>query len=131
VLVSCVRVPARRAPVVVTREVVRQMRPRSLIIDLSIDEGGSVETSRLTNHDQPTYVEEKVIHYCVPNVPSAVARTATHAFLNAAWPYIQMLAEKGVGASMVKDAALAKGVTIHDGKILDYRLAEQYNMELG
>ncbi len=131
VLVSCVRVPARRAPVVVTREVVRQMRPRSLIIDLSIDEGGSVETSRLTNHDQPTFVDEKVIHYCVPNMPSAVARTATHAFLNAAWPYIQMLAEKGVGASMVKDAALAKGVTIHDGKILDYRLAEQHNMEMG
>jgi alanine dehydrogenase len=129
VLVSCVRVPARRAPIVVTREVVRQMRPRSLIMDLSIDEGGSVETSRPTHHDQPTYVEEQVIHYCVPNMPSAVARTATHAFLNAAWPFIQMLSERGVAASMIRSPALARGVTIHDGKILDHRLAEQYEME--
>ncbi len=129
VLVSCVRVPARRAPIVVTREVVRQMRPRSLIMDLSIDEGGSVETSRPTQHDRPTYEEEGVIHYCVPNMPSVVARTATHAFLNAAWPYVQMLSERGVAASMIKSPALAKGVTIHDGRILDHRLAEQYQME--
>ena len=128
VLVSCVRVPARRAPIVVTREMVKQMRPRSLILDISIDEGGSVETSRPTRHDQPIYEEEGIIHYCVPNIPGVVARTATHAFLNAAWPYIQLLVEKGIETAMVESPALAKGVTIHDREILDPRLAEQFEM---
>jgi alanine dehydrogenase len=125
VLVSCVRVPAKRAPIVVTREMVRGMRPRSLIMDLSIDEGGSVETSRPTRHDLPTFVEENVIHYCVPNMPGVVARTATHAYLNAAWPYIQELVTHGVQAAVARNPALAKGATIHDGRILDPRLAEQ------
>jgi len=128
VLVSCVRIPAKRAPIVVTREMVKQMRPRSLIMDISIDEGGSVETSRLTRHDRPTFVEEGVIHYCVPNMPGVIARTATHAYLNAVWPYIKLLAAEGVEAAIAKDPALAKGVTIHDGKIIDPRLAEQFEM---
>ena len=126
VLVSCVRVPARRAPIVVTREMVRLMRPRSLIMDVSIDEGGSVETARPTQHDRPTYVDEGVIHYCVPNMPGVVARTATHAYLNAAWPFVQSLAAEGVEAAMTQDQGLAKGVTIHNGAILDPRLAEQF-----
>ena len=128
VLVSCVRIPAKRAPIVVTREMVKQMRSRALILDISIDEGGSVETSRPTRHDQPTYEEEGIIHYCVPNIPGVVARTATHAFLNAAWPYIQLLVEKGIETAMVESPALAKGVTIHDREILDPRLAEQFEM---
>jgi alanine dehydrogenase len=129
VLVSCVRVSGERAPIVVTREMVKCMRPRSLIIDVSIDEGGSVETSRPTQHDEPTYVEEGVIHYCVPNMPGVVARTATNAFLNAAWPYIRLLAAEGVEAAMVRDPAVAKGVTIHRGKIIDRRLARQFSLE--
>jgi alanine dehydrogenase len=126
VLVSCVRVPAKRAPIVVTREMVCQMRRRSLIMDLSIDEGGSVETSRPTRHDLPTFVEENVIHYCVPNMPGVVARTATHAYLNAAWPYIQELVGHEIQTATGRNPALAKGVTIHDGRILDPRLAEQF-----
>lgn len=110
----------------VTREMVRQMRPRSLIMDLSIDEGGSVETSRPTRHDLPTFVEDNVIHYCVPNMPGVVARTATHAYLNAAWPYIQELVARDIQAAMGRRPALAKGVTVHDGRILDPRLAEQF-----
>ena len=125
VLVSCVRISGRRAPIVITREMIRQMRPRSLIMDISIDEGGSVETSRPTLHDQPTFVEEGIIHYCVPNMPSLVARTSTHAFLNAAWPYIQLLVEKGIQAAMAQNPALARGVTIHDGEILDPRIMDQ------
>ena len=124
VLVSCVRVPGQRAPIVVTREMVKKMRPRSLIMDISIDEGGSVETSRPTQHDRPTFVEEGVLHYCVPNMAGVVARTATHAYLNAAWPYIQTLAAEGVENAIAKDPALAKGVIIHAGVILDPRLAE-------
>lgn len=128
VLVSCVRAPGRRAPIVVTRDMVKMMRNRSLIMDLSIDQGGSVETSRPTRHDRPTFIEEGVIHYCVPNVPGVVARTATHAYLNAAWPYIKLLAEQGVEAAMAQNPALARGVTVHDGRILDRRLAEQHEL---
>lgn len=128
VLVSCVHIPGTRAPIVVTREMVKLMRPRSLIIDVSIDKGGSVETSRPTQHDKPTFIEEGVTHYCVPNMPGVVARTATNAFLNAAWSYLQMLVNDGVEASMIQDAGFARGVTIHKGKIIDKRLAKQFSL---
>jgi len=128
VLVSCVHIPGKRAPIVVTREMVKQMRPRSLIMDLSIDEGGSVETSRPTRHDRPTFIAEGVIHYCVPNMPGVVARTATNAYLNAAWPYIQLLVAGEIETAMESSPALAKGVTIHDGKILDPRLLELFEL---
>ncbi len=129
VLVSCVRIPGKRAPIVVTREMISEMRPRSLIMDISIDEGGSVETSRPTSHDQPTYVKEGLIHYCVPNIPGVVARTATHAYLNAAWPYIQLLASEGIESVKANNPTLAKGVTTHNGRILDQYLAGQFDME--
>ena len=115
VLIGAVLVPGERAPVVVPRAVVRSMKPRSVILDLSIDEGGCVETSRPTTHDQPTFVEEGVLHYCVPNVPGIVARTATHAFLNAAWPYIQALANQGP-AAVAADPALRRGLLTHHGQ---------------
>lgn len=118
VLVGAVLVPGERAPMVVTRAMVRQMKPRAVIIDLSIDEGGCVETSRPTTHDQPTFVEEGVVHYCVPNVPGIVARTATHAFLNAAWPYIQLLANRGVAAALEADPALRRGLVTHHGQLM-------------
>jgi alanine dehydrogenase len=118
VLVGAVRARGERAPILVTRETVRRMKPRAVVMDLSIDEGGCVETSRPTTHDQPTFLEEGVIHYCVPNVPGVVARTATHAFLNAAWPYIQAIAEKGVEAALAADPALRRGLIIHHGKIV-------------
>jgi alanine dehydrogenase len=107
---------------------VKMMRPRSLIIDVSIDNGGSVETSRPTHHDEPTFIEEGVTHYCVPNMPGVVARTATNAYLNAAWQYLQTLVNKGVEASMIQDPGFAKGVTIHKGKILDRRLTRQFSL---
>lgn len=117
VLIGAVLVPGERAPVVVTRAMVRRMKPRAVILDLSIDEGGCVETSRPTTHDQPTFVEEGVLHYCVPNVPGIVARTATHAFLNAAWPYIQALANLGPEA-LAADPALRRGAVTHQGRLV-------------
>lgn len=89
VVVGAIQVPGQVAEKVITREMVRSMHPGALIIDMSIDHGGCVETSRPTRHDQPTFVTEDVVHYCVPNVPGVVGRTATHAFLNAAWPYVR------------------------------------------
>ncbi|MBI5666495.1 MAG: alanine dehydrogenase [Chloroflexi bacterium] len=100
VLVGAIQVPGHRPPRIITRDMVRSMRPRSVIIDMSIDQGGCVETSRPTQHDEPTFIAEDVIHYCVPNVPGVVGRTATHAFLNAAWPYILRAVDEGVQASI-------------------------------
>lgn len=119
VLVGAVLVPGERAPVVVTRAMVRRMKPRSVILDISIDDGGCVETSRPTTHDQPTYIEEGVIHCCVPNLPGVVARTATYAFLNAAWPYIHAIATHGVEAAIDSHPALRRGVVTHAGQMAD------------
>jgi alanine dehydrogenase len=91
IVVGAVFVPGERAPTVVTREMVRLMRPRSLVIDVAIDQGGCVETSHPTTHSNPTFVEEGVIHYCVPNIPSSVARSASYAFTNAVLPYLSQL----------------------------------------
>lgn len=119
VLVGAVLLPGQRAPIVVTREMVQSMKPRSVIIDMSIDQGGCVETSRPTTHRSPTFVEEGIIHFCVPNMPSVVARTTTHAFNNAAWPYIQDVTRLGVAAALEADPALARGVNTRDGEIVN------------
>ena len=118
VLVGAVLVPGTRAPVVVTREMVRAMRPRSVILDIAIDQGGCVETSRPTAHRTPIFVEENVIHYCVPNMPGVLGRTATHALNNATWPFMQLIATHGAEAAIAQNPALARGVATHGGKIL-------------
>lgn len=118
VVVGAVLVPGQRSPLVVTREMVQSMKPRSLIIDMSIDQGGCVETSRPTTHEHCTYIEEGVIHYCVPNIPAAVARTATHAFVNAAMLYILDLANKGFEKAIHDNPALEKSVSTHDGRMV-------------
>ena len=119
VLVGAVLVPGGRSPVIVTRDMVKGMKPRAVIMDISIDEGGCVETSRPTTHDHPTFVEEGVIHYCVPNIPGVVARTATHAFINAAFPYLQQIAAEGVDAAMLHNSSIARGVETHQGKLVN------------
>lgn len=129
VVIGAVMVPGARSPILVTREMVRSMRPRAVILDISIDEGGCVETSRPMTHDDPVFVEEDVIHYCVPNMPGVVARTATHAYLNAAWPYIRLLANAGTGAAIESNADIARGVPIHNGEILSPRLNALINGE--
>ncbi len=118
VVVGAVLVPGQRAPIVVSREVVQSMKPRSLIIDMSIDQGGCVETSRPTTHEHSTFLEEGVLHYCVPNIPAAVARTATHAFVNAAMYYILDLANKDFQTAIHETPALENAVNTHDGKML-------------
>jgi alanine dehydrogenase len=125
VVVGAVHVSGQRSPVLVTRKMVQNMKPRSVIVDLSIDLGGCFETSRPTTHEQPVYVDEGVTHYCVPNMPSVVARTATHAFVNAAMPYIYEIANQGVDAATSADPALEKAVNTHDGKLLHLALFEE------
>jgi alanine dehydrogenase len=126
ILVGAVLVPGERTPILVTREMVRTMRPRSVILDVSIDQGGCVETSRPTTHASPTYVEEGILHYCVPNLSGVLARTATHAFNNAAWPHILRIVQMGLDEALRSDLALARGVATRDGKILHDALKAIY-----
>jgi alanine dehydrogenase len=117
VVIGAVHIPGERAPIVLTRETLKQMKPRSLVIDMSIDQGGCFETSRPMTHDRPTFVEDGIIHYCVPNVPSLVARTATHAFVNAVMPYILKVASLGVDKAIETDPSLELAVNLYQGEI--------------
>lgn len=118
VVVCAILVPGERPPIVITREMVRGMKPRAIIMDISIDEGGSVETSRPTTHNDPTFIEEGVIHYCVPNIPSVVARTSTHAYINAALPFILEIANIGVEAAIANNPAIETGIDTHNGQLV-------------
>ncbi|HLB46858.1 MAG TPA: alanine dehydrogenase [Anaerolineales bacterium] len=118
VVVGAVLVPGARAPILVTQDMVREMKPRSVIIDVAIDQGGCVETSRPTTHRNSTFIAENVIHYCVPNMPGVLGRTATHALNNATWPFTQMLASLGVEAAVARSQPLARGVMTHAGKVV-------------
>ncbi len=125
VLVGAVLVPGARAPMLVTRDMVRSMRPRSVILDIAIDQGGCVETSRPTMHRTPIFVEENVIHYCVPNMPGVLGRTATHALNNANWPFIQQIVALGVEGALQQNPALARGVATRDGQLIAGRLKQE------
>jgi alanine dehydrogenase len=117
VLVGCILVPGQRAPVLITREMVRRMRPRSVIIDFSIDQGGFAETSRPTTLRDQTYVEEGVIHFCVPNFTAAVARTTSYAITNAALPYLLEVGEHGLLEAYRRIPALIDGTNVYQGKL--------------
>lgn len=118
VLVGAVLVSGQRAPILVTREMVRAMKPRSVIIDVSIDQGGCIETSRPTTHDNPIFIEENIVHYCVPNIPSVVARTASHVFVNSAIPYISEIADHGIETAIKQNAAIEAAINSHQGKLV-------------
>jgi alanine dehydrogenase len=122
-LITGVQVPGAVTPKVVTREMVRSMGPGAVIVDVDIDLGGAVETARHTSHADPVYIEEGVIHYCVPNMPGAVPRTATEALAAATLPYVLDLAQDGLGA-IAKDSSLAAGVNVIKGKVTHQRLAK-------
>ncbi len=127
VVVSGVLIPGKLAPKLISRELLRRMRPGSVLVDVAIDQGGIAETSRPTSHSDPIYVEEGVVHYCVPNMPSAVARTSTLALTHATYPYMLELADKGL-AALDDDPGLAMGLQVHEGKVTHRGLAEDVNM---
>ena len=116
-VVGTVLIAGERPPIVITREMIRSMKPRSIVMDISIDEGGCIETSRPTTHEHPTFIEEGILHYCVPNMPSVVARTATHAYLNAAFPFILEMANKGVQRAIAENPSIQRGVATHQGEV--------------
>lgn len=117
VVVTAAGIPGNIAPQLITREILKTMKPRSVIIDAAIDQGGCLETSRPTSHDNPTFLEEGVIHYCVPNISSLVARTASNAFTNAAFTYIDEIVENGIDYAIANNPEIASAVNTHQGKI--------------
>jgi alanine dehydrogenase len=131
VLVGAVLQPGARAPIVITREMVKSMKARSVAMDISIDQGGCIETSRPTTHRDPTFIEENVIHYCVPNMTSVVARTATHAFNNAGWLYMREVANRGLASAVKGHPALRNGVILYDGNVVNASLAAQLGVKEG
>lgn len=122
-VVGAVLLPGKLAPKLIPRDLVKRMRRGSVLVDISIDQGGIAETSRPTSHSQPTYVEEGVVHYCVPNMPSAVARTATLALTQATHPYVLKLADRGLSA-LEDDGGFASGLQISDGDVTHRGLAD-------
>ncbi len=130
VLIMAVRLShGRRAPLIITREMVKSMKTGAVIIDTAIDQGGSVETSRPTTLDDPTYIEEGVVHYCVPNMSSAVPRSASRVLANAALPYILEIADEGLDNALRNHPPLARGAFFYRGHCCNTGLAELFGLE--
>jgi alanine dehydrogenase len=128
-IVGAVLVTGAQAPRIVTREMVRTMRPGSVIVDVAIDQGGCVETARPTTHSQPTYLVDDVVHYCVSNMPGAVARTSTLALTNVTLPYALRIADHGVRDALRADQGLLKGLNTFKGALTYAAVAEAQGLE--
>ena len=127
-VVGAVLIPGGRAPWLVTRDMLKLMHPRSVIVDVAVDQGGCIETSKPTTHENPTYEVEGIIHYCVANMPGAVPRTSTIALTNATLPYVLTIADEGWKKAMSHRPDLGKGVSIVDGKITYEAVARAFDM---
>ena len=128
-LIGAVLVAGAKAPKLITREMISTMKKGSVMVDVSIDQGGCFETSRPTTHQEPVFLVDGVIQYCVANIPGAVARTSTLALTNATLPYALMIANKGWKKALKDDEALFKGLNIYDGKIVYAPVAKAFDME--
>jgi len=128
-VVGAVLRPGAKTPVLVTREMLKLMKPRAVIVDVAVDQGGCFETTRPTTHSNPVYMEEGVVHYCVANMPGAVAGTSTYALTNATGRYMLQLANKGWKQALRDNAALRKGLNIAYGKVTLPAVAEQFGYE--
>ena len=123
-VIGAVLVPGAAAPKLVTRDMLKTMKRGSVLVDIAIDQGGCFETSRPTTHDDPVYIEEGVIHYCVANMPGAVARTSAFALNNATLPFVLRLANQGAEAAMAADQHLAAGLNVSGGQIRHRAVAD-------
>ncbi len=128
-LIGAVLVPGAKAPKLITRAMLKKMKPGSVFVDIAIDQGGCAETSRPTTHLEPTYFEEGVTHYCVANMPAAYARTATQALTNITYRYVQLLADLGLEEACKKQPALVGGINTRDGKLTCQAVAEAHGMK--
>jgi alanine dehydrogenase len=122
-LIGAVLIPAAKAPTVVTKKMIKRMRPGSVIVDIAIDQGGCIEGIRPTSHEKPVYTENGVIHYAVPNMPALVGRTSTLALTQATEPYVAMIVRKGVSRALAESEGLARGVNTENGQITNPAVA--------
>jgi alanine dehydrogenase len=128
VVIGAVLIPGARAPKLVTREMLRDMKQGAVIVDVAIDQGGCVETAHPTTHSDPVYTVDGIIHYCVANMPGGVPITSTKALTNATLPYVEAIADYGLARAIVRDPALARGVNVLDGKIVYEAVAEAHDL---
>jgi alanine dehydrogenase len=128
-VIGAVLIAGAAAPKLVTREMVRKMKPGAVLVDISIDQGGCFETSRPTTHAEPTYLVDEVVHYCVTNMPGAVPRTSTFALSNVTLPYVRALADLGWEAALSADPHLASGLNVHAGHITHEAAARALHLE--
>jgi alanine dehydrogenase len=129
VVIGTVLVPGAKTPKLVTAEMVEAMRPGSVIIDISVDQGGSVETSRMTTHSDPTYVELGVVHYCVGNMPGAVPNTSTYALTNVTLPYALAIADRGLEDAIREAPALSRGVNTYGGQLTNKAVGDSHGLD--
>src|SRR5262249_898535 len=127
-LIGAVLVPGARAPKLIRRDMLRRMRPGSVVVDIAIDQGGCAETSRPTTHHDPVFVEEGVTHYCVANMPAADSRTATQALTSVTYRYLELVAESGVKDACERLPALTGGVNVIGGKLTCKAVADAHGL---
>jgi alanine dehydrogenase len=128
-LIGAVLLPGAKAPKLITRGMLKKMKPGSVLVDISIDQGGCAETSRPTTHLDPVYIEERVTHYCVANMPAAYARTATQALTNVTYRYVELLADLGLEGACRKQPALIGGINTRDGRLTCQAVAEAHGLK--
>jgi alanine dehydrogenase len=128
-LIGAVLLPGAKAPKLITRAMLKKMKPGSVLVDISIDQGGCAETSRPTTHLDPVYIEEGVTHYCVANMPAAYARTATQALTNVTYRYVELLADLGLEGASKKQPALIGGINTRDGRLTCRAVAEAHGLK--
>ncbi len=124
IIIGAVLVPGGRTPILITRDMLGTMKRGSVIVDVSVDQGGCVETSRPTTHDDPVFVVDGIVHYCVANMPGAYPRTSTLALTNATLPYVKLLAGKGIEKAIAEDSVISSALNTYQGKIMNRMLAE-------
>ena len=128
-VIGAVLVKGGKAPRLVTKAMVQKMEAGSVIVDVAVDQGGCIETTRPATHSDPVHVIEGVLHYGVTNIPGAVPRTSTYALSNATLPYVMFMAERGIKAALSEEPSLLKGVNVHEGQITYEAVAKAFDME--
>ena len=128
-IIGAVLIPGAKAPKLITKAMLSDMKLGTVLVDIAIDQGGCFETSKPTTHDNPTFIERGIIHYCVTNMPGAVAQTATYALTNATHPFVLALADKGIGEALRTDAYLRAGVAIYQGKLTHEAVAKAHDYD--
>jgi alanine dehydrogenase len=124
IIIGAVLVPGGRTPLLITRDMLGTMKKGSVIVDVSVDQGGCVETSRPTTHDDPVFVVDGIVHYCVANMPGAYPRTSTLALTNATLPYVKTIAQEGIGKAVQEDPIITSALNTYDGRIVNKALAK-------